>query len=132
MNKINRNETGLHIFLDHLDTVVLRFSISSLFEQFSFSTSVFEHSSWEPKRAEWSRNALRARSRGNDKSRMEPKCNRRTDSLLKRTDFLLKRRGRLLPSKIHLQKRDREGKKTLKESYPVSFRSLMLFRYKFS
>ena len=74
-------------------------------------TSMFEHSDWEPKRAEWSRNALRAQSRGNEKSRVEPKRTGRTDFSLKQTGFLLKRRGRLLLSQIHLQRREREGKK---------------------
>ena len=95
-------------------------------------TLVFEHLGWEPERAEWSRNALRARSRGNEKSRVEPKRTRRTGFLLKRTGFLFKRRGRLLRSQIHLQRRESEGKKTLKESYPASFRFLMLFGYTFS
>ena len=56
-------------------TVVPRFSTSSQFEQFSFrpkNPSEFEHSGWEPKKAEWSRNALCARSRWNEKSRVEP------------------------------------------------------------
>ena len=35
--------------------------------QNSNRTSVFEHLSWEPKRARWSRNALRTRSCGNEK-----------------------------------------------------------------
>ena len=94
-------------------------------------TSVFEHSRWEPKRAEWSRNTIHSISR----ERKEPRGAETHSAdrfLIKRKGFLLKRKGRLLPSQIHLQRREREEKKTLKESYPASFRSLMLFRYTFS
>ena len=83
-------------------------------------TSVFEHSGWESKRAEWSRNALRARSRGNEKSRVEPKRTRPTGFLLNQAGLLLKGRTRILPSQIHLQKREREGKKNLKFSEVIS------------
>ena len=78
---------------------------------------------------------------GTKKSRVESKCTSHSISQLnescnqelkctRQTGFLLKRRGRLLPSQIHLQRRERE--KTLKERYPASFRSFMLFKYTFS
>ena len=97
---------GTSVF-DHLPNRTIRF-LTKKFELKmllnSNRTLVFEHSGREPKRAEWGRSALSARSRGNKKSRVEPKRTRQTG-------FLLKRRGRLLPCQIHLQRRERERKK---------------------
>ena len=74
---------------------------------------------------------------GTEKSRVESKRTprsisreRKEQKRTRRTGFLLKRRGRLLPGQIHHQRERRE--KPLKESYPASIRSLMLFRYTFS
>ena len=88
-------------------------------------TSVFEHSGWEPKRAEWSRNALRARSRGNIKEPSEAETH-------SADRFLIKEKRRATAQPDSPPKRERKGKKNLKVSYPASYRSLMLFRYTFS
>ena len=68
-------------------------------------TSVFEHSGWELKKAEWSRNALRARSRENKKEPSRAETHSADRFLIEK-----KRKATAQPDSPP-KKREREGKK---------------------
>ena len=96
------------------------YSGTSVFDLFPIRTIWFSTKNFELKMLPNSNRApVFEHSRaGNENSRVEPKRTQRTVFLLKPTGFLSKRRERLLPSKIHLQRREREGKKNAEGELP--------------
>ena len=134
----------VEIFFMIVSTVVPRFLTSSLFKH-----SVFDQKIRAKNASEFKQNfSVQTLRLGTKKSQVESKRTPHSISqerkeasgakmhsadrfLIKMVRFLIKEKRKATAQPDSPPKK-REVKKPLKESYPASFRSLMLFRYRFS